>query len=232
MSLGRILLVEDDVAIVRYLRTVLGHAGYELELAEDGASALSAAAARPPDLVLLDLGLPDMDGQQVLEGLREWTRIPVVVLSARDQERAKVAALDAGADDYLTKPFSTGELMARLRVALRHSPRPGDERGADPAELRVGGLRVELPARRVDVDGREVRLTPIEFRLLVLLMRHPGRVLTHKILLDEVWGPDAVDEPHYVRVHMANLRRKIEVDPSQPRYLLTEQGVGYRFADG
>ena len=179
--------------------------------------------------MILDLGLPDMDGQDVLRQLREWLRAPIIVLSARDQERQKISALDGGADDYLTKPFSTGELLARIRVALRHATRlPGD---SESSEFVCGGLKVDLAARRVFVDETPVKLTALEYKLLATLVRHAGKVLTHRFLLKEVWGPDQVQELHYLRVFMAALRRKIEADPAQPRYLLTEQGVGYRLAD-
>ena len=178
--------------------------------------------------MILDLGLPDMDGQEVLRRLREWLAAPIIVLSARDQEQQKITALDNGADDYLTKPFSTGELLARVRVALRHAGRAGDEAGKTTFEC--GDLKVDLAARRVFVAGDEVHLTPIEYKLLTTLVRYAGKVLTHRQLLKEVWGPHQVQETHYLRVFMANLRRKLEADPARPRYLLTEQGVGYRLA--
>jgi two-component system KDP operon response regulator KdpE len=177
--------------------------------------------------VILDLGLPDMDGQEVLKQLREWYTAPIIVLSARDQEQQKVTALDSGADDYLTKPFSTVELLARIRVALRHSAR-GDE--SDSTVFERGDLKIDLAARSVFAHGNEVHLTPIEFKLLTSLVRHPGKVLTHQQLLKEVWGPHHLDETHYLRVFMTSLRRKLETDPARPQYLLTEQGVGYRFA--
>ena len=175
----------------------------------------------------LDLGLPDLDGVEVTRRLREWTAAPIVVLSARDQEQDKIQALDAGADDYLTKPFGTGELLARMRVALRHAARRED---AQEPVVVIGGLQVDLAARRAVVEGREIRLTRTEYRLLALLARHAGKVLTHRQLLKEVWGPGAVDQTHYLRVYMGQLRHKIEADPAQPRYLLTETGVGYRLA--
>lgn len=224
-----ILLVEDDLPIRRLLRTTLSDEGYRLAEADSGQAALREALQQPPDLVILDLGLPDMDGQEVLRQLREWLRIPIIILSARDQEREKIAALDNGADDYLTKPFSTGELLARIRVALRHAARiPGDK---ETTQFVCGDLKVDLAARRVFVKETPIRLTPLEYKLLATLVRHAGKVLTHRFLLKEVWGPDQVQEQHYLRVFMATLRRKLETDPAQPRYLLTEQGVGYRLAD-
>lgn len=223
-----ILLVEDELPIRKFLGASLASADYRLLEASTGHEALKLAAQQPPDLVILDLGLPDMDGQDVLAQLREWLAAPIVILSARDQEQQKIAALDHGADDYLTKPFSTGELLARIRVALRHAGRVGDEPGATTFEL--GELKVDLAARRVIVRGTEIHLTPIEYKLLLTMIRYAGKVLTHRQLLKEVWGPHQVQETHYLRVFMANLRRKLEVDPARPRYLLTEQGVGYRFA--
>jgi len=222
-----LLLIEDELSIRRFLRTSLA-ANYHLTEAETGQQGLRLAAQQPPDLVILDLGLPDVDGQEVLRQLREWLRAPIIVLSARDQEKQKVTALDNGADDYLTKPFSTGELLARIRVALRHANRSGDN--TESPVFTVGELRVDLAARRVFVRNTEVRLTPLEYKLLTSLVQHAGKVLTHRVLLKEVWGPHHVQETHYLRVYMTNLRRKIESDTSEPRYLLTEQGVGYRLA--
>jgi two-component system KDP operon response regulator KdpE len=185
------------------------------------------AATRKPDLVILDLGLPDLDGVEVVRRLREWSAVPVIVLSARAREQDKIAALDAGADDYLTKPFGAGELLARLRVALRHAA----SRGAPgEPEFRMGDLAVDLAARRVQLGGAELHLTPIEYRLLAALVRHAGLVVTHRQLLRDVWGPAYAEHTHTLRVHMAGLRRKIEREPAQPRYLLTELGVGYRLA--
>jgi two-component system KDP operon response regulator KdpE len=187
---------------------------------------LLEAATRQPDLVILDLGLPDLDGLEVIRRLREWTAVPIIVLSARGAESDKVAALDAGADDYVAKPFAVGELLARARVALRHAARGGRE--GTESTFTLEGLRVDLLRRRVFVDDAEVRLTPIEYRLLTLLARHAGKVLTHRQLLQEVWGPAQVEQTHYLRVYMANLRRKLEADPARPRFLRTEPGVGYR----
>lgn len=221
-----VLLVDDERPIRRLVHTALTHEGFRVIEAETGEQAVRLAAQQPPDLVILDLGLPDEDGQSVLRRLREWLRAPIIILSARDQEQQKVTALDNGADDYLTKPFSTAELLARIRVALRHAQRGGD----GDSTFRVGGAIVDLVNRQVTVDGREIHLTPIEFKILAALVREAGKVLTHRFLLNEVWGPNHLHETHYLRVFMANLRRKIEVDPAQPRYLLTEQGVGYRLA--
>jgi len=223
-----ILVIEDDPPIRRFLRASLSSHEFEVEEAATGREALMLATQRPPDLVILDLGLPDMDGLEIIRRLREWTTVPIVIVSARGQEKDKVAALDAGADDYLTKPFGVGELLARIRVAMRHSSRVGQQ---ETAEFAVDELKVDLAARRVFVGGNEVHLTPIEYRLLIALVRHAGKVLTHRFLLKEVWGPPYVDQTHYLRIFMANLRRKIEADPARPRYLLTEQGVGYRLAD-
>jgi two-component system KDP operon response regulator KdpE len=224
-----VLLVDDEAPIRRLVHTALTSAGYRVLDAESGTQALQIAAQQPPDLVILDLGLPDQDGQILLRQLREWLTAPVIVLSARDQDNQKIAALDHGADDYLTKPFSTGELLARIRVALRHASRRGDNDLA--TTYSVGDLHVDLARRRVFVRNSEVHLTPIEYKLLATLVRHAGKVLTHHFLLQEVWGPNHTRENHYLRVFMANLRRKIEIDSAQPRYLRTEQGVGYRLAD-
>ena len=224
----RVLLIEDELALRKFLAASLASAGYRLDEASGGRSGLAHAMQQPPDLVILDLGLPDMDGQEVLRALREWLRAPIIILSARDQEQQKVAALDYGADDYLTKPFSTRELLARIRVALRHAARPPGAAAATSVEC--GDIRIDLSARKVTVRGDEVHLTPLEFKLLAALARFPGKVLTHRQLLNEVWGPHQVQETHYLRVFMAHLRRKLELDPARPRYLLTEQGIGYRLA--
>ena len=228
MSSPLVLIVDDERPIRRFLRTSLEADGYRVAEMETGEQALRTAAQQPPDLVLLDLGLPDMDGLEVLQRLREWLSAPIIILSARDQEKQKVAALDAGADDYLTKPFGTGELLARIRVALRHASKSPNE--PDLATFAVGDLKVDQVSRRVYVRDVEVHLTPIEYKLLTTLVRYAGKVLTHRLLLKEVWGPLHLQETHYLRVFMASLRRKIETDPAQPRYLLTEQGVGYRLA--
>jgi two-component system KDP operon response regulator KdpE len=224
----RVLLVEDELPIRKFVGAALENANFQLDEAGTAQQALQHAAQQPPDLVILDLGLPDMDGQDVIRRLREWMTAPIIILSARDQDQQKITALDNGADDYLTKPFSTGELLARVRVALRHSNRAGGEAGNTVYES--ADLKVDLAARQVFVADREVHLTPIEYKILSTLIRHAGKVLTHRQLLKEVWGPDQIHETHYLRVFMANLRRKVEPDPARPRYLLTEQGVGYRLA--
>jgi len=222
-----IVAIEDDPQIRRFLRTGLESHGFRIHEADTGKLGLTEAANRKPDLVILDLGLPDMDGVEVVKKLREWSALPVIVLSARASETDKVAALDAGADDYLTKPFGLGELLARIRVALRHASATAQEKDGVFA---VAGLKVDLPHRRVYRDGSEVHLTPIEYRLLATLVKHAGKVLTHRQLLNEVWGPGHVERSHYLRVHMAGLRQKLEADSARPRFLLTEAGVGYRLA--
>lgn len=222
-----ILVVEDESPICKFLHASLTAAEYRVEEAPSAKQGLMKAASQPPDLVILDLGLPDMDGLDVLRSLREWLAAPVIVLSARGREHDKVAALDAGADDYLTKPFSVGELLARVRVAFRHAAR---QVKAEPNHT-VGDLLVDLAARRVFVGQREIHLTPLEYKLLSVMVQHAGKVLTHRFLLKEVWGPGQSGEVNYLRVFMAGLRRKLEDNAAQPRYLLTEQGVGYRLAD-
>ncbi len=221
-----VVLIEDEPQIRRFLRATLGSQGYRLHEATSGEDGLIEAGTRQPDVVILDLGLPDMDGLEVIRRLREWSKVPIIVLSARGQEGDKVAALDAGADDYVSKPFAVGELQARLRVALRHAA-AGDS--GEPT-FAVGGLRVDQVKRQVLVDGAEVHVTPIEYRLLTTLVRHAGRVVSQRHLLKEVWGPGQMEQAHYLRVYMAQLRRKLERDPARPRYLLTEPGVGYRLA--
>jgi len=221
-----IVLIEDEPQIRRFLRASLASQGYRLYEAASGEDGLVEAATRQPDVVIIDLGLPDLDGLDVIRRIREWSRVPIIVLSARGQERDKVAALDAGADDYVSKPFGVGELQARLRVALRHAA-AGDS--GEPT-FTVGGLRVDQVKRQVQVDGKDVHCTPIEYRLLTTLVRHAGRVLSHRQLLKEVWGPAQTEQAHYLRVYMAQLRRKLEHDPARPRYILTEPGVGYRLA--
>jgi two-component system KDP operon response regulator KdpE len=223
-----ILLTEDDPEIRRWLRVILEAEGYRLLFAETGEQAVIEAAARQPDLVLLDLGLPDLDGLEVIRRIRGWSEMPIIVISARGQEKDKVEALDAGADDYVSKPFAVGELLARVRVALRHAAIVRS--GAEPARFRTGGLEIDLAARLVRVNDVEVHLTPIEYKLLTSLARHPGRMLTHRQLLKDVWGPNFVEHNNYLRVHMSQLRRKIEAQPARPRYILTEPGVGYRLS--
>ena len=222
-----LVLIEDEPQIRRFLRATLTGQGYRLFEAATAADGLVEVASRQPDVVIVDLGLPDLDGLEVIRRLREWSKVPVIVLSARGQERDKVTALDAGADDYVSKPFSAGELLARLRVALRHAAGAAHE---ESAPFKVGELEVDLLRRHVTVGGAEVRLTPIEYKLLTTLVRYAGRVVTHQQLLREVWGPTHDDQSHYVRVYMAHLRHKIEAQPARPRYLLTEPGVGYRLA--
>ncbi|HMU55382.1 MAG TPA: response regulator [Nitrospira sp.] len=220
-----ILLIEDEPEIRRFLRTSLPAHGFRLYEATTGQAGLTEAKARNPDLILLDLGLPDLDGTEVIRLVREWTSTPIIVLSARDQEQTKVEALDKGADDYITKPFGVHELLARMRTALRHVARVPD---AVESVFSVEGLRVDLGRRQVFVAGEEIHLTPIEYKLLTVLVRHAGKVLTHRQLLKEVWGPLHVEESHYLRVYMRQLRNKVEANPAHPRYLVTELGVGYR----
>ena len=223
-----ILLVEDELAIRRFLRASLQGENYRLEMAETGKQAILMATQQLPDLVILDLGLPDMDGQDVLQQLREWLHAPIIILSARDQEKQKIAALDGGADDYLTKPFSTGELLARIRVALRNANRA--VLGHESTSFEHGDLKIDFANRRVFSRATEVHLTPLEYKLITTLARQSGKVLTHSYLLKEVWGRHDIRELHYLRVHMANLRRKIERDSANPHHILTEQGIGYRLA--
>ena len=224
----RILVIEDDKQIRRFLRALLVNQGYSVAEAETAKAGILEATSQPPDLVILDLGLPDREGLDVLREIREWSALPVIVLSARGEERQKVLALDEGADDYLTKPFGASELAARVRVALRRAASFGKEPG-EP-RFAVGALTVDAGARRVIVEDRDVHLTPIEYRLLVVLVKHAGKVVTHAQLLKEIWGPGCEFESHYLRVLMSQLRHKIEADPARPRYLLTESGVGYRLA--
>jgi two-component system KDP operon response regulator KdpE len=221
-----VLVVEDEPQMRRFLRPALEGSGFRVVEAVTASEALVMASLHNPDCVLLDLGLPDGDGVSVARRLREWSAMPIIVISARDQESDKIAALDAGADDYLTKPFGTGELMARLRVAQRHIARFSN--GAAEPVFEALGLRVVLAAREVSRDGEAVHLTPLEYKLLATLVRHSGKVLTHRQLLKEVWGPSAVAETQYLRVYMAQLRHKIEKDPTRPALLVTETGVGYR----
>lgn len=221
-----VVLIEDEASIRRFLRITLASEGYRLYESATGADGLVEVATRKPDVVIVDLGLPDMDGVQVIRQLREWTHVPIIVLSARGGDRDKIDALDAGADDYVSKPFSAGELLARVRVGLRHMAQARPDEGQ--TTFGVGELHVDLLRRQVRVAGHEVRLTPTEYKLLTTLIRHAGRVVTHRQLLREVWGPRAVEQAHYVRVYMAQLRRKLETDAARPRYLLSEPGVGYR----
>jgi two-component system KDP operon response regulator KdpE len=223
----RVLVIDDEAAILRALRINLTARKYEVTTASDGASGLAAMARVRPDVLILDLGLPDMDGTEVISGVRGWTSTPIIVLSAYGQEATKVAALDAGADDYVTKPFGMDELLARMRAAIRRaSPAP------DEPVVTTPGFTIDLAAKRVIRDGSDVRLTPTEWALLEVLARNRGRLVTQRQLLQEVWGQQYQSEANYLRVYVANLRRKLEPDPSQPRYLLTEPGMGYRFAEG
>jgi two-component system, OmpR family, KDP operon response regulator KdpE len=221
-----LLVIDDEPQMLRFLRASLSSHGYRLTEARTAADGLAQAAARSPDVILLDLGLPDADGIDVTGELREWNRAPIIVLSARGQDEDKIKALDAGADDYLTKPFSVGELLARIRVALRHAAQPPN--GDRQLEFIDGDLRVDLVARTVVVRGQEVHLTPTEYKLLTTLIRYAGRVVTHRQLLSEVWGAAHAERTQYVRVYMGQLRAKIEADPARPRLLLNEPGVGYR----
>ncbi len=224
-----VLLVEDESQLRRFLRATLTARGFRLVEAETAAAAEIAATSQLPDLILLDLGLPDGDGIDVTRRLREWTQVPILVISARGREADKVLALDAGADDYVTKPFGVDELLARMRVALRHAARTRGE-SAEPV-LAIGALRIDFTRREVSLEGRALHLTPLEWKLLVLLARNAGKVFTHRQILREIWGPGAGHQAHTVRVHMASLRKKLEADPAQPRLLLTEPGVGYRLKD-
>ena len=223
-----ILIIEDEPGIRRFLRVSLEQEGYRLVEAQTGRQAMVMIKSRPPDVIILDLGLPDLDGVEIIDSVRAWSKLPIIVLSARTKDFDKVEALDRGADDYLTKPFSVSELHARLRVALRHTALIASPEGQKVFE--TGRLRVDLETRRVSVAGEEIHLTPIEYRLLETLIANAGRVLTHRYLRDEVWGPYRSGGIQHLRVHMANLRRKIEVDPARPRLLRTEQGVGYRLS--
>lgn len=221
---AHILLIEDESPIRKFLRASLTNANYRVTEASTGSEGLKMAAIQPPDLVILDLGLPDLDGQEIIKRLREWLTAPILVLSARDQEMQKINALDSGADDYITKPFGVGELLARMRTALRHT----QQVAADQSIFVLGALSVDFGTRVVSRSGKTIHLTPTEYKLLTTLIKHQGKVLTHRFLLNEVWGPHHLHENHYLRVFIANLRRKIEPDPAKPQYIFTEQSVGYR----
>lgn len=220
-----VLVIDDEVQIRRLLRVTLEAAGYAVRDADAGQFALNEIAFRRPDVVILDLGLPDLPGVEVLRRLREWSQVPVLILSVREAEADKIAALDMGADDYLTKPFAAGELLARLRVVLRHT-RAVDE----PGTACFGSIEVDFARRTVTRNGAEVRLTAKEYALLCLLLRHRGKVITHRQVLREIWGPMAGDQTHYLRVYVARLRQKLEDEPNRPRFIRTEAGVGYRFS--
>lgn len=221
-----ILVIEDDIQIRRFLKTALTSNGYRFIEATSGYEGVSITSLQHPDLIILDIGLPDIDGLEVTRRLREWTKIPIIMLSVRDKERDKVEALDAGADDYLTKPFGIQELLARVRVALRHALLI--EQGIDNPVFTTGDLKVDIGKRQVFVKESEVHLTPLEYKLLITLVKHAGKVVTRDYLLREVWGIHFMDQIHYLRVYMGQLRHKLEDDPALPRYLITEPGVGYR----
>ena len=223
---GLILLIEDEPQMQRLLRIVLQGHGYRLIESATGKEGLMQAATRAPDVILLDLGLPDIDGLEVTQRVREWSEIPIIVISAREQEQDKIKALDAGADDYLTKPFGAGELLARIRVAIRH--RAIREAGQQKLVFILDNLRVDLARRQVFLNEKEVHLTPIEYKLLTVLIKNAGKVITHSQLLKEVWGPSYLKETQYLRVYMTQLRRKLEADPARPRFLINEPGIGYR----
>ncbi len=220
----KILIIDDEAPIRRFLKAILDPKDFDLVEAQNGEEGIRQTANESPTVVLLDLGLPDIDGVEVAKRLREWTQVPIIVLSARGQESDKIAALDAGADDYLTKPFGSGELMARIRVALRHAKK---ESGPDPI-IEAFGVTIDLPRHQVFKDAVEIHLTPNEFGLLSVLAKNAGKVVTHKQLLNEVWGPAYKDESHYLRVYMGQLRHKLESDPAQPKLIITESGIGYR----
>ena len=222
----KVVVIEDEKQIRRFVRAALEDEGCHVYEAETGAQGLVEAGTRKPDLVILDLGLPDRDGVDVIRDLRSWSEVPVIILSARANEDDKISALDAGADDYLTKPFGVGELLARTRALLRRKFRAGD---ATMPVVAFGGVRVDLSRRTVQRDGESIHLTPIEYRLLSVLLANAGRVLTHRQLLKEVWGPSYTESSHYLRIYVGHLREKLETDPAQPRHILTETGVGYRF---
>ncbi|MEX2167830.1 MAG: response regulator [Pirellulales bacterium] len=225
-----VAVIEDEAPIRRFLKASLSVEGFRVVEATTATEGLRIVTQQLPALILLDLGLPDMDGTEVIRQVREWSAAPIVVISARGEEASKIAALDAGADDYLTKPFGVGELLARIRVALRHASRRSSDGAADPI-LQLGDISIDLAGRVVTKKEVEIKLTKIEFDLLAALARNAGKVVTHRQLLKEVWGPHAVHEPHYVRVFMANLRKKLEANPSRPVLLITEQGVGYRLRE-
>lgn len=225
--LARVLVVDDEPQIRRFLRTSLDAHGYEVVEAVDGRDAIKRTTVEKPDIIVLDLGLPDMEGIEVIKRVREWSDVPIIVLTARNREPDKIEALDGGADDYLTKPFGMGELMARIRAALRHRLQ---SKGAPPV-FKVGSIVVDLVKRLVTRNGDEVKLSPREYDLLRVLVQNAGRVVTHQQILREVWGPAHVEDTQYLRVYVGQLRQKLEPDPDQPRYLLTEPGVGYRLRD-
>lgn len=224
-----IIVIEDDLSIRRFLRTGLSSQGFLVYEAETGKQGIVEVNTRKPDLLILDLGLPDMDGVDVVKVIRSWSELPIIILSARSSEQQKIEALDAGADDYLTKPFGFGELLARIRVALRHSIRSPEQ--VQGEVFVTANLKVDLHNRQVSVDDKEIHLTRIQYRLLAVLVKHVGKVLTHQQILKEVWGPSYQENAHYLRIYMSQLRQKLEADPTQPKFLLTESGVGYRLKE-
>jgi two-component system, OmpR family, KDP operon response regulator KdpE len=230
-----ILIVEDEDGICNFISAILTSNEFNVIKAKKGRDAVSMAASSCPDLILLDLGLPDMDGVEVLKTIRQWSALPVIVVSARGHEREKVEALDLGADDYITKPFGTAELLARIRTALRHNQRVLSENQSAVSKITTGKLEIDYEKRIVTVGGNEVHLTPIEYKIIVLLSKHIGKVLTHDFIIKEVWGPYAADsgesERQALRVNMANIRRKLEINPAEPEYVVTEVGVGYRMVE-
>lgn len=225
-----ILIVEDETAISNFISAVLTSNNYNVLKAAKGKEAISMTSLNCPDLILLDLGLPDIDGLEVLKSIRQWVSIPIVIISARGHEREKVEALDLGADDYITKPFGTSELLARIRTAIRHNQRVGKDNPLNAAKIVIGGIAIDFEKRIVSVEGEEIHLTPIEYKILTLLSRNAGKVLTHDYIIREIWGP-YTNENQVLRVNMANIRRKIEVNPAEPKYIFTEVGVGYRMAE-
>ncbi|MBF0117928.1 MAG: response regulator [Desulfobacterales bacterium] len=227
MDKGLIILIEDEYQMRRFLRITLQGHGYKVFEATTGQNGLTEVATRNPDVVLLDLGLPDIDGLEVTKRLREWTQLPIIIISARDQEDDKIKTLDAGADDYLTKPFGAGELMARIRVAMRHSSKQNSM--IEESVFSISNLKVDLAKRQVFLNNKEVHLTPIEYKLFTVLIKHAGKVITHNMLMKEVWGASYVNQTHYLRIYMAQLRHKLEADPARPCFFINEPGIGYRF---
>ena len=229
----KILIIEDEPTIANFMRAILEARDYEVMIVQSGAMASTLIASHCPDLIILDLGLPDMDGMQLLKAVRQWSKVPVVVVSARSHERDKVAALDAGADDYLTKPFGTEELLARIRTALRHTRTPtANDQLANTGKFQTGDLLIDYDKHRVYVAGVDAKLTQNEYKLVALLGLHAGKVLTYDYLIKELWGPSARSDNQILRVNMANIRRKIEKNPAQPEYIFTETGIGYRMVEG
>lgn len=225
-----VLVVEDEDAICNFITAVLNSNGYQVVKTNSGKKGLSITASYSPDVILLDLGLPDIDGAEVLKSIRQWSKIPVIVVSARGHEREKVEALDLGADDYIVKPFGTSELLARIRTAIRHSPKVAGGESNGMEKVTIGELEIDYNKRTVSLSGEKVHLTPIEYRILALLSKNAGKVLTHDYIMREIWGLYS-NESHTLRVNMANLRRKIEANPGAPKYILTEMGIGYRMVE-